>query len=112
MDVQVIPYKRCNVVKISGRLDSETVPSLRETLTTLVESGQTHLVMDMTEVTFVSSAGWWLFIDTQKTCKRSGEGELLFAGLAQRIRHSLELVGMDDFFSTFESVTSAVGNIE
>jgi len=112
MDVQVIPYKRCDVVKITGRIDSETVPNLRETLTMLVDTGKNQLVMDMTEVTFVSSAGWWLFIDTQKIYKRNGNGELLFAGLAQRIRHSLELVGMDDFFTTFDSVTSAVGNIE
>ncbi len=112
MEIQVIPYKRCDVVKIIGRVDSETVPGLRESLNSLLGSGKTHLVMDMTEVTFVSSAGWWLFIDTQKVCKRSGDGGLLFAGLAQRIQHSLELVGMDDFFTTFDSVTSAVGNIE
>jgi anti-anti-sigma factor len=112
MDVQVTPYKRCNVVKITGRVDSETVPGLRDALNALVGAGNTHLVMDMSEVTFVSSAGWWLFIDTQKNCKRNGNGELLFAGLAQRIRHSLELVGMDDFFSTYDTITSAIGNIE
>ncbi len=98
--------------KFLRQIDSETVPSLRETFTTFVDSEKYHLVMDMTDVSFVSSAGWWLFIDTQKNCKRNGMGELLFAGLAQRIRHSLELVGMDDFFTTFDSVTSAVGNIE
>jgi anti-sigma B factor antagonist len=112
MDIQVIPYKRCDVVKITGRIDSETVPSLRETLTSLVDDGKNRLVMDMSDVTFVSSAGWWLFIDTQKTCKRNGMGELLFACLAQRIKHSLELVGMDGFFTIFDTVTSAIGNIE
>jgi anti-sigma B factor antagonist len=112
MEVQVIPYKRCDVVKITGRIDSETVPALREILNALVDAGKYCLVMDMTGVNFVSSAGWWLFIDTQKNCKRNALGELYFACLLQRIRHSLELVGMDDFFTIFDTVTSAVGNIE
>ncbi len=111
MEVKIDLYKRCNVVTINGRIDSETVPALRESLTSLTDEGNFSLVLDMTEVTFVSSAGWWLLIDTQKTCKKHNRGEVVLANLAPRIRSSLELVGMDEYFRTFDSVTDAVGNI-
>ena len=111
MDITVEPYKRCDVVKISGRIDSETVPDLRRTLTGLTNSGKFFLVLDMTEVTFVSSAGWWTLIDTQKTCKKNGRGEVVLANLGDRIQSSLELVGMNEYFRTFKNVVDAVGNI-
>jgi len=111
MEVKIDPYKRCDVVTIQGRIDSETVSILREHLTSLTDAGKFAIVLDMTEVSFVSSAGWWLLIDTQKTCKKHNRGELVLSNLAPRIRSSLELVGMDEYFRTFDSVTEAVGNI-
>lgn len=111
MEVTVEPYKRCDVIKISGRIDSETVPDLRQALTSLTDSGRFILVLDMTDVSFVSSAGWWVLIDSQKTCKKNGRGEVVLAALADRIKSSLELVGMNEYFRTFDNVTEAVGNI-
>jgi anti-sigma B factor antagonist len=111
MDVQITEFKRCQVVKISGRIDSDTVPTVKNALDKLVEEGHYHLVVDMTDVSFVSSSGWWLLINAQKICKRQDRGAVVLAGLLPRIRHSLELVGMDDYFSTYETVTEAVGSI-
>jgi anti-sigma B factor antagonist len=111
MEVTVEPYKRCDVLRISGRIDSETVPVLRQALTNLTDSGRYLLVLDMTEVTFVSSAGWWVLIDTQKTCKKNSRGEVVLANLASRIQSSLELVGMDEYFRSYGNITEAVGNI-
>jgi anti-anti-sigma factor len=66
-----------------------------------------NIVFDMTDVNFMASAGWWVLIDTQKTCKPSGE--LVLANIDQGIKDSLNLVGMGSYFKTFEDVTSAVG---
>jgi anti-anti-sigma factor len=62
----------------------------------------------MSDVVFMASAGWWVLIDTQKTCKPAGE--LVLAKVDPGIKDSLELVGMGSYFNTFEDVTSAVGN--
>ena len=110
MDIQTTAYNRCHVVKLTGRIDSETVPKIKTELDKLIEENNNKLVMDMTDVSFVSSSGWWVLINTQKACKRYDRGEVIMAGLAKRIKHSLELVGMDDYFRTFETVTEAVGN--
>ena len=110
MDVTVSDFKRCSVVNVKGRIDSSTVPSLTEALKSLLDAGKYKIVMDMTDVTFISSAGWWLMIDTQKTCKRYKRGELILACLDKQIRKSLEMVGMGDYFQMFDDVTTAVGN--
>jgi len=62
----------------------------------------------MSDVVFVASAGWWVLIDTQKTCKPAGE--LVLANIEKGIKDSLNMVGMGSYFNTFDDVTSAVGN--
>jgi anti-sigma B factor antagonist len=110
MEAEVTAYKRCDVVKMSGRVDSNTAPILGKALNTVTEAGRYKIVFDMSEVNFMSSAGWWVLIDTQKTCRRYKRGELVLANVDSGIRASLDLVGMGSYFKIFDDVTSAVGS--
>jgi anti-sigma B factor antagonist len=109
MEALTTSYKRCEVIKLSGRIDSEAVPTLRETVNPLLNNFKYNLVFDMSNVGFVSSSGWWVFIDTQKTCKKNN-GEVVLVGLEERILKSLELVGMSGYFRIFDHLTDAVGD--
>jgi anti-sigma B factor antagonist len=107
MEIQTTEFKRCTVLKTSGRIDGSNAPQLSQSLKTIITNGVKNIVFDMTDVNFMASAGWWVLIDTQKTCKPSGE--LVLANIDQGIKDSLNLVGMGSYFKTFEDVTSAVG---
>lgn len=109
MEITVTEYKRCDVVQPKGRLDSNTVPDLQEKLKGIMDQGKYKIVLDMTDVTFVSSRGWWLLIDTQKQCKPH-HGEVIIVNLNQDIQDSLNLVGMGDYFKLFDDLTAAVGS--
>jgi anti-sigma B factor antagonist len=108
MEIQHTEYENCDVIKLTGRIDSETVPEIKSKFDKLFSDRKFRLVLDMTDVNFVSSSGWWMLINTQKICKRNEEGEIVLSGLAKRIKHSLELVGMDDYFKTTDSVPEAM----
>ena len=108
MDFTVTEFKRCDVIKGVGRIDSNTSPQLEATMSGLVEKGRHNLVFDASEITFVSSAGWWALIRIQKACK--GKGELVLVKLDPKIRASMDLVGIGSYFRTFEDVTTAVGS--
>lgn len=110
MDITTTEYKRCDVVKTVGRIDSYTAPDLDEVLSSLTSSGKYKIVLDMTDVDFMSSKGWWVLIETQKNCKRYNRGELVLTGVQERIRDSLNLVGMGSYFQIFDDVVSAVAN--
>jgi anti-anti-sigma factor len=109
MQITTTPYKRCFVVKTSGRIDGSNAPELAAAFKELTDAGTENLVFDMSEITFMASAGWWVLIDVQKTCKK-GRGELVLTAIASPILESLRLVGMDNYFKVFEDVTSAVGS--
>lgn len=107
MDIQTTEFKRCTVLKTSGRIDGSNAPQLSQALKEIITKGTKNIVFDMCEVVFMASAGWWVLIDTQKSCKPSGE--LVLAQIDKGIKDSLNLVGMGSYFKTFEDVTAAVG---
>ncbi len=110
MEITTTPYKRCDAVTASGRVDSSTAPHLEEALKAITESGRYKIALDMSGITFMSSKGWWVLIDTQKTCKRYKRGELVLVNVREAIRSSLDLVGMGSYFKIFDDLTAAVGS--
>ena len=112
MDIQTTKFKRCHVVKAIGRIDSYTAPQLEAAFNTVIDKGESNLVFDASEITFVSSAGWWTLIRAQKNLKGRAlnPGEVVLVKLDARIHESMELVGIGNFFKIFEDLTTAVGN--
>jgi anti-anti-sigma factor len=108
MDIQINDLKRCTVVKTNGRIDGSNAQELAKALKAVTAKNVYNIVFDMSEVNFVASAGWWVLIDTQKTCKPNGE--VVLVQVEKGIRDSLNLVGMGSYFTIFEDLTTAVGS--
>jgi anti-sigma B factor antagonist len=110
MDIAITNFKRCDVVKANGRIDSYTSPDLEKAFNEITEAGKFKIVFDMSDVNFVSSKGWWVLIDNQKKCRRYKRGEVVLANIQKDIQESLGLVGLSNYFKVFDDVTSAVGS--
>ncbi len=109
MAITTTEFKRCHLVKMDGRIDSNTGDDLLKVFNSLNENDQYKIVFDMTDVDFMSSKGWWVLIETQKVCRRYNRGELVLAGVQDKILSSLDLVGMSHYFKIFDDAVSAVG---
>jgi anti-sigma B factor antagonist len=94
---------------MEGRIDSNTGDDLYKVFNSLHENDHYKIVFDMTDIDFMSSKGWWVLIETQKACRRYNRGELVLAGVQDKILASLDLVGMSHYFKIFDDVVSAVG---
>ena len=94
----------------SGEIELEgKYRQLESAFNEVQERGVYKIVFDMTDVDFMSSKGWWVLIQTQKSCRRYNRGEVVLASVPQKILDSLDLVGMNHYFQIFDDVTSAVG---
>jgi anti-sigma B factor antagonist len=109
MEATTTHYKHCDLVKVTGRVDSQTAPQLAEALDVITNAGRFKIVIDMSEIDFMSSAGLRVLINTQKNCKRFNRGEVVLATVPQRIYEALDLAGFVPLFSFFDEVTTAVG---
>jgi anti-sigma B factor antagonist len=110
MNITSSQFKRCDVVHVEGRVDSSTAPQLNSTFESLIQSGRYHIVLDLSNVSFMSSAGLRVLINTQKTCKRYNRGEVVLACVPENISSALDLAGFIPLFSIFKDVTAAVGS--
>lgn len=110
MDISSTQYKRCDVVKVDGRLDSASAPQLHDVFNNLMEENNYHIVFNMENVNFISSAGLRVLISTQKNCKRFNRGELVLANVPENIMAALDLAGFTSLFKIFDSEVAAVGN--
>ncbi len=110
MEVITRQFKRCDLVKATGRIDSATAPKLEEAFGAITEAGRFRIVFDLSDVDFISSAGLRVMISVQKTCKRWNRGEVVLAGVPRRVHEALDLAGFVPLFKIFETEVEAVGS--
>ena len=110
MQVTTKGYKRCDVVKVSGRIDSRTAPQLADATSKIIDAGRFRIVIDLEGTDFVSSAGLRVFLDAQKSCKRWNRGQVVLCSVPDQIHNALDMVGFLPLFEIFDDVTEAVGS--
>jgi anti-anti-sigma factor len=82
---------------MSGRLDSLTAAEAQGALEELVAAGQRSLVVDLVELTYVSSAGLRVFLVVQKLLRKVG-GRVIIFQAPEAVRQIFELSGFLKFF--------------
>ncbi len=111
MEITTTQYKHSDLLKVIGRIDSSTAPQLANMLDATTGAGRYRIILDLSAVEFMSSAGLRVLISTQKTCKRYNRGEVVLASVPKRIYDALELAGFVPLFRFFDNVLDAVGSI-
>ena len=111
MEINTTQYKHCDVVQVSGRIDSATSPQLQKVLDETTNSGRYRIILDLSNVEFMSSAGLRVLISTQKTCRRYNRGEVILASAPKRIYDALDLAGFVPLFKFYDNVLDAVGSV-
>ena len=111
MEVSTHKYKHNDLVKVSGRIDSATASQLAKALDEVTQAGPFKIILDLSGVEFMSSAGLRVLISTQKTCKRYNRGELVLALVPKRIYDALELAGFVPLFKFYDNILDAIGNM-
>lgn len=111
MEITTQQYKHCDLISVKGRVDSYTAPKLGEAIEAINSSGKFKIVLDLSELEFMSSAGFRTLLVGQRNCKRYNRGEIVLAALPKRTMEALELTGFTSLFKIFPDLTSAVGSL-
>lgn len=80
------------LMAISGELRSETAHELLDELTALATVG-VQVVVDMAEVTFITSTILDVFLTVQQTMDTMGKGALVLRKMPPQIYHQFEQTG-------------------
>ncbi|MET9962168.1 STAS domain-containing protein [Streptomyces sp. NPDC006326] len=100
--------KAGTVLVVTGEINSETSGSLLQTLLPLVRDGR-PLRIDLTAVTYVSSAGLRTLLVVYREAQHAGVAVTLY-GVSEEVRFVMSATGFLDFFETGEAAAAAAGS--
>jgi anti-sigma B factor antagonist len=110
MEITIQEFKHCDLFKVKGRVDSSTAAEFSKALEKANDNGHYKIAIDMSELEYMSSAGFRALLAIQRNCKRYNRGELVLVTVPERIREALELAGFTELFKSFDDSIEAVGN--
>ena len=93
MEITAQRHKHCDLLKVVGRVDSFTAPKLSEAIEAINKDDRFKIVLDMSELEYMSSAGFRALLVGQRNCKRYNRGEIVLACVPKRIFDAFELTG-------------------
>lgn len=85
------------VVALAGRFDSSSSPAVDAHLQALVAGANPRVVVDLSGVEYISSAGLRVMLSLAKRTKEA-RGRLVLAGLGDAVRQVFELAGFLPLF--------------
>lgn len=83
-------------IAVSGRLDTTTAPKFEAEIKASI-AGVTNLVINMTDLAYVSSAGLRVLLSAQK--KMNQQGSMVVKGVNEVIMEIFEVTGFSDFLT-------------
>jgi anti-sigma B factor antagonist len=109
--VTVKPYTTGVVVlHLAGDLDLYTSGVLRDQLTPELSNDRTGIVLDLTEVSFLGSAGLAELVSAQATATRNSVRLGLVAS-GRNVLRPLEVTGLRKTFQVFETLEAALREV-
>lgn len=94
---------------LNGRVDSEGAVDLDLALQTATVEGHYRLVLEMSQVRYINSAGLRTLADIL-TQSQAQDGDLKLVNLNPKVQRVFQIIGFDKFFSVYETVDEAVAD--
>lgn len=96
-----------SVLKVSGYLDTNTASELESALYQLLKKEEFKIVVDLSGVTYISSAGWGIFIGEIKDIRNNG-GDLKLSGMIGDVYEVFQLLEFNTILESYDSADEAV----
>jgi stage II sporulation protein AA (anti-sigma F factor antagonist) len=117
MEKLIISEERTNsvnpvsVLTLRGTIETTNASGLEETLERIVNESCYRIVVDLGSVSYISSAGWGIFISEIKRIRRNG-GDIKLAGMMPEVREVFDLLEFGNILKPFMKTSEAIRDFE
>ncbi len=98
-------------VSLAGRLDAGSSPEVEKALAEAIAGCQGGMVMDMTSLEYISSAGLRVMLMAAKRMQQKG-GKLALFGLSENVKDVFDISGFSSVFKIFSNAQEACASVE
>jgi anti-sigma B factor antagonist len=98
-----------SILSVSGYLDTTTAGELESALLGLIKEGMYRVVVDLSGVNYISSAGWGIFIGEIKEIRNRG-GDLKLSGMIGDVREVYQLLEFHSILEAYDTTDEAIAS--
>ena len=96
-------------IALRGRIDQPAARAIEDAITELTDAGRACVVVDLTEVAYMASAGLAALLTTVRRARLLG-GDIRLAAMNDRVREVFEMSGFDQVFKIYATPAEAVAS--
>lgn len=105
--IQKLEDRSITVLRLAGRLDATTVSQLERALTDVQFSGDRAIIIDLSDLTYISSSGLRVLLTGRSNARKRGS-EVFLCRLRPSVREVFEMVGFTAVFTIFDTLEQAI----
>jgi anti-anti-sigma factor len=110
MELKETKEGEVTIVTIAGRLDSTNYIGVEKRLTTIIDNDERNLLLDCSDLEFLSSAGLRTFLGILKKMAAAG-GTFSLCALSDKIKRIFELSGFHKLFTMYGTRSEALKDL-
>jgi anti-sigma B factor antagonist len=96
-----------HIVSVTGEIDLFTAPEFKQRVSAPIDEGRTHVVVDLTETTFIDSSSLGVLIGAHRRLRRL-EGSLVIVCPNDAIVKTFRITGLDGVFTIVTTLDEAL----
>jgi anti-anti-sigma factor len=110
MELELSKNGEVTTLSLRGRLDAATSAAAQEQVLRIIDEGNLKLIMDLAQVSYVSSAGLRVFMTAGKRVKGKN-GKMIFCSLQEQTKELFEFAGFSSIFVTCATQAEALQSL-
>lgn len=99
------------LLTVMGYIDTMTCSTLLRKITDEINHGAYHIIVDMAQVNYVSSAGWGVFVGEIKGIREKG-GDLKIVQMTPEVYDVFEMLEFNKILSYYDSIEEAISDFD
>lgn len=97
--------------RVKGYLDTQTCAEMLRQMTAVLKQNIFHIIVDMGQVNYVSSAGWGVFVGEIKGIRENG-GDLKLVQMMPEVYDVFEMLEFHRILECYDSIEEAIDDFD
>ena len=111
MNISAQQRDTITILHLEGRIDGDGALELDEALKQVLADGHARLILDMSRVSYINSAGLRTLADALAQAQQQ-QGDVKLVTLTPKVLRVLQIIGFDRFFDIHASLPEALAAFE
>ena len=111
IDAEQLEKSGVTIIRIAGAIDAHTYEQIEEYFDNILSNGSVRLILDLSSVRYMSSAGIGVFVGGLARSRQAG-GDLLLLNMTPTVHETLDLLGLAPMFFVAPDKATAVAYFE